>query len=49
MCRETLKKKSVVEQIVEKAEEAAVPGSSEDAFLDIVSELLDDRLDELAH
>ncbi|XP_028790020.1 phosphatidylinositol 4-kinase gamma 4 [Neltuma alba] len=48
MCRETLKKKSVIEQIVEKAEEAALPGSSEDAFLGIVSELMDSHLDELA-
>ncbi|KAI9096786.1 hypothetical protein K1719_025965 [Acacia pycnantha] len=49
LCRETLKKKSVIEQIVEKAEEeAALAGSSEDAFLDAVSELIDDHIDGLA-
>ncbi|RDX94905.1 Phosphatidylinositol 4-kinase gamma 3, partial [Mucuna pruriens] len=47
MCRETLKKKSIIEQIVEEAEEAAVPGASETAFLDIVSVIMDSHLDEL--
>lgn len=48
MCRETLKNKSAIEQIVQEAEEAVHPGSSEDAFLDIVSLLLDSRLDGLS-
>lgn len=47
MCRETLKKKSVIEQIVEEAEEAALPGASETAFLDLVSLIMDSHLDEL--
>ncbi|KAL5192632.1 Phosphatidylinositol 4-kinase gamma 3 [Glycine soja] len=47
MCRETLKKKSVIEQIVEEAEEAAFPGASEAAFLDLVSVVMDSHLDEL--
>ncbi|KAF7830711.1 Phosphatidylinositol 4-kinase gamma 3 [Senna tora] len=47
MCRETLKKKSVMEHIIEEAEEALVPGSSEDAFLHLVSLIMDKRLDEL--
>ncbi|CAJ1974394.1 unnamed protein product [Sphenostylis stenocarpa] len=47
MCRETLKKKSVIEQIVQEAEEAAFPGASEGAFLDIVSAIMDSHLDEL--
>lgn len=46
MCRETLKKKSVIEQIVEEAEEAAVPRASETAFLDLVSMIMDSHLDE---
>lgn len=48
MCRETLKKKSVIEHIIQEAEEALLPGSSEDAFLDLVSLLMDNRLDELS-
>ncbi|KAK7410714.1 hypothetical protein VNO78_01724 [Psophocarpus tetragonolobus] len=47
MCRETLKKKSVIEQIVQEAEEAAFPGASEAAFLDLVSVIMDSHLDEL--
>ncbi|KAL2339619.1 hypothetical protein Fmac_007559 [Flemingia macrophylla] len=47
MCRETLKKKSVVEQIVLEAEEAAPPGASEAAFLDLISVIMDRHLDEL--
>nr|KYP48014.1 hypothetical protein KK1_030305 [Cajanus cajan] len=47
MCRETLKKKSVIEQIVLEAEEAALPGASETSFLDLVSVIMDIHLDEL--
>ncbi|XP_027903142.1 phosphatidylinositol 4-kinase gamma 3 [Vigna unguiculata] len=47
MCRETLKKKSVIEEIVQEAEEAAFPGASEAAFLDLVSVIMDCHLDEL--
>lgn len=45
MCRETLKKKSVIEQIIQQAEEAALPGTSEAEFLDIVSVIMDRRLE----
>ncbi|KAJ7965351.1 phosphatidylinositol 4-kinase gamma 4-like [Quillaja saponaria] len=48
MSRETLKKKSVIEQIIQEAEEAVLPGSSEDAFLHSVSQVMDCRLDELS-
>ncbi|MQL80956.1 hypothetical protein Taro_013411 [Colocasia esculenta] len=48
MCRETLKKKSVIEEIVHEASEAVLPGNSETAFLESVSEIMDRRLDELA-
>ncbi|KAJ1382803.1 Ubiquitin-like domain superfamily [Sesbania bispinosa] len=47
MCRETLKKKSVIEQIIQEAEEAALPGASEAEFLDLVSVIMDSHLEEL--
>ncbi|XP_058749575.1 phosphatidylinositol 4-kinase gamma 3-like [Vicia villosa] len=47
MCRETLKKKSVIEQIIQEAEEAALPGTSEAAFLDLVSVIMDNHLEGL--
>lgn len=47
MCRKTLKKESVIEQIVQEAQEAALPGTSEAAFLESVSVIMDRRLDEL--
>ncbi|XP_059461125.1 phosphatidylinositol 4-kinase gamma 3 [Corylus avellana] len=46
MCRETLKD-SVIEQIVQEAQEAALPGTSEAAFLECVSMIMDRHLDEL--
>ena len=48
MCRETLKKKSVIEHIIQEAEEAAIPGSSEAEFLDLVSVVMDSHLDKLS-
>jgi hypothetical protein len=47
MCRETLKKESVIEQIVQVAQEAALPGTSEAAFLESVSVIMDRHLDKL--
>lgn len=55
ICRQTLKQESVVEQIIQEAQEAALPGSSEAAlpgsseaaFLESVSSLMDSRLNEL--
>lgn len=47
MCRETLKKESVIEQIVQEAYEGLLPGSSEAAFLESVSSILDRHLDSL--
>lgn len=48
MCRETLKKESVIELIVQEAEEALLPESSEIAFLETVSSVMDRWLDELS-
>lgn len=47
MCRETLKKESVIEQIVREAQEGILPGSSEAAFIETVSSIMDHRLEEL--
>lgn len=47
MCRETLKKESVIEQIIQEAHEAGLPEISEAAFLETVSSIMDRRLDEL--
>ncbi|KAL6132151.1 hypothetical protein ACLB2K_070522 [Fragaria x ananassa] len=47
MCRETLKKKSVIEQIIQEAKEAELPGTSEASFLESVSSIMDRYLDKL--
>ncbi|KAF3432821.1 hypothetical protein FNV43_RR23923 [Rhamnella rubrinervis] len=47
MCRETLKKESVIEQIIQEADEAALPETSEAAFLETLSSIMDRHLDEL--
>ncbi|XP_031504288.1 phosphatidylinositol 4-kinase gamma 4-like [Nymphaea colorata] len=47
MCRETLNKESVIEEIMHEAQEGILPGMSETAFLDDVSQILDRRLDDL--
>lgn len=47
MCRPTLKKQSMIEQIVEEAQEAMLPETSEAAFLECVSLIMDSHLDEL--
>ncbi|XP_062001494.1 phosphatidylinositol 4-kinase gamma 3 [Rosa rugosa] len=47
MCRETLKRKSVIEHIIQEAKEAQLPGTSEDSFLESVSSIMDQHLDEL--
>lgn len=48
MCRKTLKKESVIEQIVQEASEAVLPGTSEAAFLESVSLIMDRCLDRLS-
>ncbi|PIN20144.1 Phosphatidylinositol 4-kinase [Handroanthus impetiginosus] len=47
MCRETLNKKSTIEEIVEEANDSILPGMSEAAFLETVSEIMDERLDKI--
>ncbi|KAL8192610.1 hypothetical protein R6Q57_027795 [Mikania cordata] len=48
MCRENLNKKSVIEEIVEEAEDLVLPGSSEAAFIEAVSRVMDRHLDLIA-
>lgn len=48
MCRKTLNKESVIEEIVEEANDSVIPDSSEDGFLETVSEIMDRRLEEIA-
>ncbi|PIA34699.1 hypothetical protein AQUCO_03700169v1 [Aquilegia coerulea] len=47
MCRETLKKESVIEEIVCEAQDSVLPGTSEAVFLESVSQIMDRRLDEI--
>jgi hypothetical protein len=45
MCRESLNKPSVIENIVEQANEAILPGWSEAAFLQVVSQIMDFQIE----
>ncbi|KAI3711470.1 hypothetical protein L2E82_41580 [Cichorium intybus] len=45
MCRENLNKLSVIEEMVQEADDLLLPGSSEAAFMDTVSQVMDHRLD----
>ncbi|KAL0464919.1 UNVERIFIED_CONTAM: Phosphatidylinositol 4-kinase gamma 4 [Sesamum latifolium] len=48
MCRETVRKQSVIEEIMQEAEDSVLPGSSEAAFLESVSSIMDRRLEEIS-
>ncbi|EXB62172.1 putative phosphatidylinositol 4-kinase type 2-beta [Morus notabilis] len=48
MCRETLKKESIMEEIVQEAQDSVLPGTSEVAFLETVSQIMDRRIHEVA-
>lgn len=47
MCRENINKESVIEEIVHEARDFFIPGTSEAAFLEVVSQIMDSRLDKL--
>ncbi|VVB03512.1 unnamed protein product [Arabis nemorensis] len=47
MCRETLNDKSLLEEMVEEAQEAVLPGTSEATFLEALSNVMDYHLDEV--
>ena len=49
MCRENVKKESVIEEIVLEARDSSLPGMSEAAFLEVVSQIMDSQLDKLAN
>ncbi|KAL0400601.1 UNVERIFIED_CONTAM: Phosphatidylinositol 4-kinase gamma 3 [Sesamum latifolium] len=48
MCRETMKKESVIEKMVQEAQESVLPGMSESAFLESISIIMDRYLDGLS-
>ncbi|KAF0932441.1 hypothetical protein E2562_010350 [Oryza meyeriana var. granulata] len=48
LCRETVKKESEIEAIIEEAEDAVLPETSEETFLETISEIMDHHLDKLA-
>ncbi|KAG5538222.1 hypothetical protein RHGRI_018973 [Rhododendron griersonianum] len=48
MCRETLTKESVIEEIVQEALDSLLPGTSEAAFMESVSHFMDRHLDKIA-
>lgn len=47
LCRETIKKESRIEEIIHEAKDAVIPGTSETAFLESISEIMDRYLDRL--
>ncbi|KAE9615362.1 hypothetical protein Lal_00048508 [Lupinus albus] len=49
MCRESLNKDSVIEGIVQESLDSVLPGTSEVTFMDAVSNIMDQRLDEIAN
>ncbi|OIW13586.1 hypothetical protein TanjilG_25685 [Lupinus angustifolius] len=48
MCRESLNKESLIEEIVQAAMDSILPGTSEATYMDSVSEIMNRRLDEIA-
>uniref|UniRef100_A0A5B6ZVG3 1-phosphatidylinositol 4-kinase n=1 Tax=Davidia involucrata TaxID=16924 RepID=A0A5B6ZVG3_DAVIN len=47
MCRENLNKESTIEEIVREAQDSMIPGMSEAAFLETLSQIMDSQLDKL--
>ena len=48
LCRETLKKESKIEDIIREAKDGVLPGTSEAAFMDSISDIMDHYLGELS-
>jgi hypothetical protein len=44
LCRETVNRESEIEDIIQEAEDAVLPGTSENLFLETISEIIDRRL-----
>lgn len=49
MCRETLNKESVIEEIIHDAQDSMLPGMTEAAFLETVYKLMDIELEKLKY
>ncbi|XP_010523810.1 PREDICTED: phosphatidylinositol 4-kinase gamma 4 [Tarenaya hassleriana] len=47
MCRETLTKESLLEEMISEAQDSLLPGTSEAAFLDTLSDLMDHHFDKI--
>lgn len=47
MCRKTVRKESVIEDVVKEAQDSMLPGSSEATFLESVSSIMDRHLEEI--
>ena len=47
LCRETVNKESEIEALIEEAEDSVLPETSEETFLETVSEIMDRRLDNM--
>ncbi|XP_020574944.1 phosphatidylinositol 4-kinase gamma 4-like [Phalaenopsis equestris] len=45
LCRETVKKESKIEEMIREAKDAVLPGTSEAAFMETISEIMDLYLD----
>ncbi|KAL6602722.1 hypothetical protein ACP70R_043083 [Stipagrostis hirtigluma subsp. patula] len=45
LCRETVNRGSEIEDIIQEAEDAVLPGTSENMFLETISEIIDRHLD----
>ncbi|GLT77000.1 hypothetical protein SLA2020_486290 [Shorea laevis] len=48
MCRESLHKESIIEEIVQETKDSILSGTSEGLFLETLSRIMDRRLDEIA-
>lgn len=48
MCRVTINKESTIEEIIQEAQDSVLPGTSEEGFLETVSDIMDRRLDEIS-
>ncbi|GKU96640.1 hypothetical protein SLEP1_g9852 [Rubroshorea leprosula] len=48
MCRESLNKESIIEEIVQETKDSILPGASEALFLETLSHIMDRHLDEIA-
>ncbi|XP_057450090.1 phosphatidylinositol 4-kinase gamma 2-like [Lotus japonicus] len=48
MCRVDMNKESVIEEIINEAQESLLPGMGETDFLEVVSQIMDSRLDDVS-